>query len=141
MSCGCTRRKEVTLKNVGGMEHEEPASPAPEPVLKTLPTDQCIACCQKHMDEAWCMFHEYGYSLENRRFIRGNLRAIVLHSYKEWTGIATLARECALLVQEAEDDKAEEKMRELCELIDEEFYRVNPEVKERLEALEREKKA
>ena len=148
MACGCTGRKEVHRKETP-VSDSAVAVPAPVVVSaetrsdedRILPTTQCIACCQKHADEAWCLLHEYGYSNENRRFIRGNLRAIVLHSFKEWKGIADLARQCALLVQEAKDDEALEKMAMLCGMIDEEFYHVNPEVKERLEALERENQA
>jgi len=100
---------------------------------KVKPTEQCIVCAQKHIDEAWAHFHEYSYTDENRRTIRGNLRQIVLHTYKDWKPIAELARECALLVQEAKDIEAEERMCELCSMIDEAFYEANPEVKERID--------
>jgi len=144
MACGCTARKEVHRKDAD--YDKDAVLSAPVVVVadarsdedRILPTTQCIACCQKHMDEAWCLFNEYGYSDENRRFIRGNLRAIVLHSYKEWKDIATQARKCALLVQEAKDDEALDEMRKLCEMIDGEFYNVNPEVKERIDALKKE---
>ncbi len=142
MACGCTTaRKEVHRKETN--EGNGVALSAPRTVSadtrseedRIIPTTQCIACCQKHMDEAWCLFNEYGYSDDNRRFIRGNLRAIVLHSFKEWKDIAAQARKCALLVQEAKDDEAFDEMRKLCEMIDEEFYKVNPEVRERLDKL------
>lgn len=132
MACSCMKRKEVKPKVIesGSVETVGAEQQAEQ---KTLPTEQCIACCQKHMDEAWCLFNEYGYSNENRRFVRGNLRAIVLHSFKEWKNIAEQARKCALLVQEVKDDEALEEMRKLCYMIDEEFYNVNPEIKERLD--------
>ena len=132
MACGCTKKKEALAKNVE-RNMEQVTQNIPEPTGKVLPTEQCIACCQKHMDEAWCLFNEYGYSNENRRFVRGNLRAIVLHSFKEWKNIAEQARKCALLVQEVKDDEALDEMRKLCDMIDEEFYNVNPEIKERLD--------
>ena len=99
------------------------------------PTEQCIACAQKHMDEAWAHFHEYSYTNENRRAIRGNLRQIVLHTYKEWKHIAELARECALLVQEAKDLEAEEKMCCLSDMIEDAFNEANPEVKQRIDTM------
>ena len=105
---------------------------------KTKPTDTCIACAQKHYDEAWIAFNECDYADENRRFIRGSLRAVVLHTYKEWQEIGHLARECALLIQEAKDREAIPKMEKLGEMIDAEFYKVNPEVKERLDTLKKE---
>lgn len=132
MACSCMKRKEVHAKSMK-TENVESIIVEPQPEQKTLPTEQCIACCQKHMDEAWCLFNEYGYSNENRRFIRGNLRAIVLHSFKEWKNIAEQARKCALLVQEVKDDEALEEMRKLCDMIDDEFYNVNPEIKERID--------
>lgn len=143
MSCGCVKNRKIVSKaQMGiGMADERKLDVAGNGDVRNagderhvLPTEQCIACAQKHMDEAYVLFTEFGYSDENRRLVRGNLRAIVLHTYKEWNGIAVLARECALLVQEARDDEALAKMKELCRLLDEAFYDVNPEVKERLDS-------
>ena len=103
------------------------------------PTDQCLECCVKHMDEAWCAFNEYSYTEANRRFIRGSLRAIVLHSFRDWEDIAKLARECALLIQHGEDKKAYPKMEELCCKIDKAYLEANPNIRERIEQLEKEK--
>lgn len=106
---------------------------------KTKPTEQCIACGQKHFDEAYIAFNECGYTEANRRFVRGSLRAVVLHTFREWPEIGKLARECALLVQEARDKEAAEKMELLGSIIDAEFYKANPEVKERLDKLKEQK--
>ena len=137
MACSCRERKEVHRKIVDG---EAPLA-LNEKVVQNAqaerisPTEQCIACAQKHMDEAYVLFTEFGYGNENRRLVRGNLRAIVLHTFREWKEIANLARECALLVQEARDEEALGKMQGLCGMIDGEFYKVNPDVKKRMESL------
>lgn len=102
---------------------------------KTNPTEQCIACAQKHFCEAYCQLTEFGYLDENRTLAQGNLRQIVLHTFKDWKDIAKLARECALLVQSVEDEKALEKMKTLGKMIDKEFYKANPECLERLDKL------
>jgi len=106
---------------------------------KIRPTDQCVSCAQKHFDEAFIAFSECGYEEANRRFVRGSLRAVVLHTFREWPEIGKLARECALLVQEARDKEAAEKMELLGSIIDAEFYKANPEVKERLDKLKEQK--
>lgn len=102
---------------------------------KVKPTDSCIACAQKHFCEAYCQLTEFGYLDENRTLAQGNLRQIVLHTFKDWKDIAKLARECALLVQEVKDDEALEKMKTLGGMIDKEFYKANPECLERLDKL------
>lgn len=102
------------------------------------PMTQCIVCAQKHLDEAWECFHEYKYTDANRRHIRGSLRAVVSHTYKDWPNVADLARSVALLIQEAKDQEAELKMEELCTLVDSLFLEANPEVASRLDALARE---
>ena len=119
MACSCRERKEVHRKIVSGEDLSALNEKTVENVQveKTLPTEQCIACAQKHMDEAYVLFTEFGYGNENRRLVRGNLRAIVLHTFKEWKEIANLARECALLVQEARDEEALGKMQGLCDMI------------------------
>lgn len=129
MACGC-------LKRDSGRNVEERVEPAKAP-RRTLPTDQCIACAQKHYDEAWIAMNECGYSDANRRFVRGSLRAVVLHTYREWKEIGRLARECALLLQEGRDDEAHPLMERLGGMIDDEFYKVNPDARERIDELER----
>ena len=136
MACGCVKRNgEKALE-----EAIEPPAAVQTARSSIVPTTQCIACAQKHIDEAWECFHEYGYSRENRRHIRGALRAIVLHTYKEWPQIARLARRAALEVQEANDTAAEANIDELCSLIDDAFFAVNPDVRAKLDKLEQERK-
>lgn len=131
MACGCTG-------HTGAAQTEKPQEQRKqEPRQETLPTTQCPACLQKHLDEAWTLFHEYGYADEDRRFIRGNLRAMVLHSYKRWPEIADLSRQIALLVQDARDAEAAGLFPRLCEMVDSAFYEARPEVAERLETLRR----
>jgi hypothetical protein len=140
MSCGCTKNNRTVVTT---------SNPSAQPVKTgevlvkahkdVSPTDQCLECCVKHMDEAWCAFNEYSYTEANRRFIRGSLRAIVLHSFREWEPIAKLARECALLIQHGKDKEAVPKMEELCGKIDAEYYKANAEVVRRIEQLAKEK--
>ena len=139
MSCGCTKnnRTVVTTSNPSA----QPVKTG-EVIVKAKkdvsPTDQCLECCVKHMDEAWCAFNEYSYTEANRRFIRGSLRAIVLHSFRDWEPIAKLARECALLIQHGRDKEAVPKMEELCGMIDKAYFEANPSIRQRIEQLEKE---
>lgn len=128
MACACSQRNPSAKT-----EAEIPQNKSGADIL---PTTQCIACAQKHLDEAWCAFRERGYARENRRHVRGSLRAVVLHTFREWPAIADLARECALLVQEARDAEAEAPLERLCEMVDEAFEEANPDVRRRLLELE-----
>lgn len=83
----------------------------------TSPTTQCIHCAQKHFDEAWIVFWEHGYQRENLRFLRGSLRAIVLHTTQAYADIADLSRRCAIAVQ-GSSPEAETLMRQLGDMID-----------------------
>lgn len=103
---------------------------------ETTPTTQCIACAQKHADQACMAWNEWGYRKSNRRFIRGELRAIVLHCYKRWPSIADKARECALAVQDARDEEAEMLLSSVCSMVDDAFDAEHPETKARMEALQ-----
>jgi len=111
----CSACSNSSTSHYTGTGHDRIATPAAAAMGK-LPTEQCLECAQKHFDESWCLFLEYGYGRENMRLVRGNLRAIVLHTYKSWPTIASLARECALLMQRKES--AEDKMRSLGDMID-----------------------
>ena len=130
MGCGCA-------KSEGAKVAKPIEAKAQEQQLNKLPTEQCVFCLQKHLDEAWVLWHEYGYTNANRRAIRGNLRAMVLHSFKDYPDIAQKARECALLVQDAKDCEAEKLLQELCILVDEVFYKANPEIQARIDDLKR----
>ena len=139
MACGCNKNnRTVTTTN-----NPQTTYNIGEVLVKAHkdvnPTDQCLECCVKHMDEAWCAFNEYTYTEANRRFIRGSLRAIVLHSFREWETIAKLAREWAVLRQHGNDKEAVPKMEELCSKIDTAYLEANPEIKERIEKLKQEK--
>lgn len=122
MACSCQKKRDEEIKTIEKVDEPETITP----------TTQCIACAQKHLDEAWTMFNEHGYSNENRRFVRGNLRAIVLHTFKDWKEIADLSRKCALLMQEAKDDEARPLMCRLCDMVDKAFLEANPDVKRRI---------
>lgn len=134
MACGCNKNNRTV-----SMTSNPSVNPAVGEVLvkahkDVSPTEQCRECIMKHYTEAYCLATEYTYLDANRRLVIGNLRAIVLHSFKEWVNIANLARECALLVQHVEDRKALEKMDELGRIIEEMYYS-DPVLKQRLEEL------
>lgn len=100
----------------------------------TAPMDQCIACAQKHMDQAYSAYFEFCYRRENRRFIRGQLRAVVNHTYKRWPDIAKQARRLALLLQQGNDN--DKDMELLANSIDDVFDAENPGVNVRLNTLD-----
>lgn len=134
MSCGCTKNNR-TVRN-----EQTPMQIAVNEVLvKTKkdvsPTEPCLECVYKHFSEAWVCFNEYTYENANRRFICGSLRAVVLHSFKNWEDIAKLARECALLIQHGKDKEAAPKMEELGSIIDKIYLDANPDIVNRIEAL------
>lgn len=131
MACAC--KKENNEVKMAETKYATISTPTSDGKTVVKPTDQCIACAQKHFDEAWIAFNECGYEDANRRFVRGSLRAVVLHTFRDWKEIGRLARECALLVQEGKDEEAVPKMEMLGGMIDCEFYKVNPQIKERIE--------
>lgn len=133
MGCNCKKNNEETQTEARAIADNWKYQPQKEERIK--PTDSCIACAQKHFAEAYCQLTEFGYLDENRTLAQGNLRQIVLHTFRDWKDIAKLARECALLVQEVKDDEALEKMRILGSKIDVEFYKANPEALQRLNIL------
>ena len=92
MACGCTRHDNAD-------NGDKPTRPTP--------TTQCLLCAQKHADEALIAMREFTYDIENRSFIHGSLRAIVLHTYKAWTDIAETARKAALAWQDGDRTMAE----------------------------------
>jgi len=133
MACSCKKNQNPEQPVKQTVADNWKYQPQKEERIK--PTDQCIACAQKHFSEAYCQLTEFGYLDENRTLAQGNLRQIVLHTFKDWKEIAKLARECALLVQEVKDDEALEKMKILGSKIDVEFYKANPEALQRLNIL------
>ena len=133
MACSCKKNQNPEQPVKQTVADNWKYQPQKEERIK--PTDQCIACAQKHFCEAYCQLTEFGYLDENRTLAQGNLRQIVLHTFKDWKEIAKLARETALLVQSVEDEKALEKMRILGGMIDAEFYKANPEALQRLNTL------
>lgn len=133
MACAC--KKENNEVKTAETKYATISTPTSDGKTVVKPTDQCIACAQKHFDEAWIAFNECGYEDANRRFVRGSLRAVVLHTFRDWKEIGRLARECALLVQEGRDSEAVAKMELLGSKIDVEFYKANPEALQRLNIL------
>lgn len=100
----------------------------------TRPLDQCLFCAQKHADEALCCMNEFMYEQENRSFVHGSIRSVVNHTFKDWPHIARVARESALLWQEARFKEAQEKLKEAASRIDAELLLANPEIKARIDA-------
>ena len=131
MGCGCRKAPEA-------VESTETAQNRPrnaETEREVVPTTQCLKCAWKHACEAWECFHEFGYEMANRRHVIGALRAVVLHTYKQWPELAKMARECALLVEEARDSEADLLMESLCVAVEEAYLIEYPEVRERINEL------
>ena len=106
MSCGC---RHSTNNGEKRSEDDKPTRPTP--------MTQCLLCAQKHADEAFIAMREFTYDIENRSFIHGSLRAIVLHTYKEWRDIAETARKAALAWQDGDKTNAEKLLVNVIKLI------------------------
>lgn len=106
MACGCREH----IRKEGGMAPEKTAG-------RPTPTAQCLFCAQKHADEALAAIREYTYEVENRSFVHGALRSIVLHTYKDYKDIASKAREAALLWQDRKWEEAEKALLEAVRMI------------------------
>ena len=102
MACGCTRHNKLDNGDKS---------------TRQTPTTQCLLCAQKHSDEALIAMREFTYDIENRSFIHGSLRAIVLHTYKAWTDIAETARKAALAWQDGDRQNAETLLKNTIEMI------------------------
>ena len=122
MACGCNKIRKDAQNN--------------EAPRRTGPLDQCLFCAQKHADEALVAMNEFMYRTENRSFVHGSLRAVVNHTFKTWPGIATKAREAALLWQEARFKEAQEKLEVVIKDIDDALLSENPEIQERIKEME-----
>lgn len=121
MACGCSHKETKEI--------EAEASPQNmKTVGRTKPTEQCIYCAGKHLAEAWECWHEQGYRNEDLRHIQGALRAMVLHTYQAWPGLAKLARECAVSLQKANFPIVEKQLDSLCKMYDEAFATAEPAV-------------
>lgn len=106
MACGC--RNNDKNPTGGGAKSSS---------TRPTPTTQCLLCAQKHADEALIAMREFTYDIENRSFIHGSLRAIVLHTYKAWTDIASTARNAALAWQGGDKANAEKLLVNVIKLI------------------------
>lgn len=102
MACGCTRHDNAD----NGDRSTRPT-----------PTTQCLFCAQKHADEALAAMREYTYEVENRSFVHGALRSIVLHTYKNYKDVASIARNAALAWQDGRWGDAEKRLVEAIKLI------------------------
>lgn len=139
MTCSCARKRlpSDTGETAAALAVASPSMPQQKPL--TEPSDQCIACAQKHMDQAWQAYNEHGYELANRRYIRANLRAVVSHTMRDWPEIADEARKLALAIQAAADNqRVDEDFDQLAEKIDLAYLEAYPEVAQRLERLKNE---
>lgn len=132
MSCGCKKnqdRQETKAEASVATDTWEYRRPS-----RTRPLDQCLFCAQKHADEAMCCMNEFMYEQENRSFVHGSIRSVVNHTFKEWPDIAKVARESALLWQEARFKEAQDKLKAASVLIDAELLKANPEIQARIDA-------
>lgn len=104
-------------------------------VVSTQPLDQCTTCAQKHIEDAFGLYHEYLYRDINRALIRWNLRAAALHSMYAHPDLARRARALANLIQLNRDDDITTEWTDLLSLVSRAFYDDNPSALARLNSL------
>ena len=104
-------------------------------VVSTQPLDQCTTCAQKHIEDAFGLYHEYLYRDINRALIRWNLRAAALHTMYAHPDIALRARALANLIQLNRDDDITTEWTDLLTLVSRAFYDDNPSALARLKSL------
>lgn len=104
-------------------------------VVSTQPLDQCTTCAQKHIEDAFGLYHEYLYRDINRALIRWNLRAAALHTMYAHPDIALRARALANLIQLNRDDDITTEWTDLLSLVSRAFYDDNPSALARLNSL------
>ena len=138
MGCGCGKHKQDAGEtavdgDVKQLAKSQEKAYSRQQEERTRPLDQCLFCAQKHADEALCCMNEFMYEQENRSFVHGAIRSAVNHTFKEWPSIAKIARESALLWQQARFAEAQDKLREAAAQIDAQLLADNPEIKARLD--------
>lgn len=104
-------------------------------VVSTQPLDQCTTCAQKHIENAFGLYHEYLYRDINRALIRWNLRAAALHTMYAHPDIALRSRALANLIQLNRDDDITTEWTDLLSLVSRAFYDDNPSALARLNSL------
>ena len=139
MSCACGKHRKSESVSIERSEAGNVYQEVREEL--TRPLDQCLFCAQKHADEALAAMNEFMYEQENRSFVHGAIRSVVNHPFKEWPGLAAVARDAALLWQEARFAEAQAKLREASKLIDLELLKANPEIQARLDEAVNKKEA
>ena len=128
MGCGCQNHSK-------GQQAQNP--PAFEAVERTRPMDQCIACTQKHICDAWAAYSEYTYENANRAHIMGQLQLAIHHSYRRWPNLAGMAREISHLVQAGDDAHIGGKWDDLLEAAATAYYEEHPDTLNKLKELEK----
>ena len=126
MGCGCQNHSK-------GQQAQNP--PAFEAVERTRPLDQCIACTQKHICDAWAAYNEYTYENANRAHIMGQLQLAVHHSFRRWREIADMARDISHLVQQGNDFAICGRWDTLLEAVALAYQEEHPDMAARLEQL------
>lgn len=116
MGCGCGKHGNHIEMEAAGRKVE--------------PTEQCLACALKHYDEACVCLREQGYSRDNRHYVHGSLRAIVLHTGLKYPEIAVAARDCAVKYQDGRGIGRE--MALLGGMLDDAFASEYPDVRQEL---------
>jgi len=127
MGCGCK-------------EHSRGVTSTPatifEAVEKTRPMDQCIACTQKHIADAFAAYSEYTYTATNRAHIMGQLQLAIHHSDHRWRNIADMARELSHLIQRGDDRAIGPRWADIIEAAAEAYGKEHPEAAQKLKELE-----
>ena len=72
----------------------------PDSDARTLPTDECVLCAEKHLATAYALASENGYKFENRAAIVGQLCLCQWHCYHAEPKLAGSIRAARHLIQQ-----------------------------------------
>lgn len=83
-----------------GKHKEKVATGAPDVERKTLPSDECILCAEKHLATAYALAVENGYESVNRIAIIGQLCLSQWHCWHADIELAKSIRDIRHLIQQ-----------------------------------------
>lgn len=83
-----------------GKHKEKVATGSPDVERKTLPSDECILCAEKHLATAYALSVENGYESVNRAAVIGQLCLCQWHCWHADMELAQSIRDIRHLVQQ-----------------------------------------
>ena len=88
-----------------GKHKEKVATGAPDVDRKTLPSDECILCAEKHLATAYALSVENGYESVNRAAVIGQLCLAQWHCWHADMELAQSIRDIRHLVQQRRENE------------------------------------